>query len=339
MKIQCRTCRKSYEIPESRLQRFGTHVTFPCPACAAPIDIQHTSVNQPDKCGGEPPPVARGEVLRNRILRTVSELPPMPQVADKARRIVADEHSSFSDLARVIETDQAIAARVLKLANSSYYGVRGTISSIQHASVVLGMKTLNDLLILACTSSLLGPDLHGYSLQTGELWQHSLAVAGCARMLAAASFPDLTEDAFSAGLIHDCGKLILDRFILERKDMFNQFLKSGEASFLQAEKLLLGFDHAQIGAEVCDTWSIPRQITIAIQHHHTPSALHHNGLASIIHAADAIAMMSGIGVGSDGMLYQLDEGVMQRLNLTPDKISTCMAEAVNYVERTISALS
>jgi HD-like signal output (HDOD) protein len=299
----------------------------------------HPRPAPPADHAADDPPVARGEVLRTRILRTVKELPPMPQVADKARRVVADERSSFADLARVIETDQAIATRVLKLANSSYYGVRGTISSIQHAAVVLGMKTLNDLLMLACTSGLLGPELKGYALQSGDLWRHSLAVAGCARMLAATANPDLADDAFSAGLIHDCGKLILDRFILERKELIDQFLKNDEASFLQAEKLLLGFDHARIGAEVCDTWAIPKRITLAIQHHHNPSALHHNDLAAIVHAADAIAMMSGIGVGTDGLLYRLDEDIMRRLGLDDDTISTCMAETVTYVERTVSGLA
>ena len=108
----------------------------------------------------------------------------MPQVAQKARQITADADSSFSDLVKVIETDQAIATRVLKIANSSYYGQAEEVTSLQQAAVVLGMKTLNELLTMACSGSMIGSELKGYRLQSGDLWMHSLATAGCARMLA-----------------------------------------------------------------------------------------------------------------------------------------------------------
>lgn len=328
-------------MPEERLRSFGENVSFPCPTCKATIALSLKAVKKtPESAGAEQPQTGllTGDALKRMIMRTLKELPPMPQVAQKARQLTADESASFTDLARVIETDQAIAARVLKLANSSYYGVAGTVTSIQHASVVLGMKTLNELLTLACASSMLGSQLNGYRLESGDLWKHSLAVAECARSLATRRNPGLADDAFSAGLIHDCGKLILDKYILERTEQFDRAIGEGQTTFLEAEKQILGFDHAELAAEVCDKWQIPKKLTIAIRYHHMPSELEYNELAYIVHASDSIALMSGIGSGIDGMMYRLDGKAMGFLELDNESISMYMAQAVEYVEKTVSGV-
>ena len=325
MKITCSGCNKSYDIPEERIRKLGDHISFPCPACKAIIEVRLEPA--------APPELPRDENLRKRILRTVSDLPPMPQVAQKARQLTADEEASFTDLARIIETDQAIAARVLKLANSSYYGQMGRVTSIQHASVVVGLKTLHELLTVACAGSLLGCELPGYGLSAGDLWGHSLAAANCARAIAEKRAPELADDAFAAGLIHDCGKLILSSYVAERQEAFARYVQGGNVSFLQAERSILGFDHAAIAAEVCAKWQIPRNITRAIDKHHEPSASGGDTLTYIIHAADAIALMSGIGAGSDGLLYQLDKSVVDQLALSEEDIGVFMADSADYVEK------
>jgi len=341
MKIECPKCHKGYEVPEERLKSFGDNVSLPCPACKTMIAVSmktvrtHANASAADQ---RPPGALTGEALKRMIMRTLKELPPMPQVAQKARQLAADENASFTDLARVIETDQAIAARVLKLANSSYYGVAGSVTSIQHAAVVLGMKTLNELLTMACASSMLSSQLNGYGLASGDLWKHSLAVAECARSLATRRNPSLVDDAFSAGLIHDCGKLILDAYILERKEQFDRLVSDGQTTFLEAEKQVLGFDHAELAADVCEKWQIPKKLSVAIQYHHMPSALEHNELAYIVHAADAIALMSGIGSGVDGMMYRIDDKSMSFLELDNESVSMYMAQAVEYVEKTVSGV-
>jgi HD-like signal output (HDOD) protein len=122
----------------------------------------------------------------------------MPQVAQKAREVIANPASSFKDLAEVVETDQAIVTRILKIANSPFYGLSGKVSSVQHASVVLGMKTLMEVLTLACSSEILGRTLPGYDLDAGDLWKHSMAVASASQIIARRINPSLEQDAFSA---------------------------------------------------------------------------------------------------------------------------------------------
>ena len=279
-----------------------------------------------------------GGALKKRILRTVEDLPPMPQVAQKARQVISNPDSNFKDLAKVIETDQAIAAKVLKIANSAYYGSVGNVSSVQQASVVLGTKTLIELLNLACASGPLSKTLKGYDLAAEDLWKHSLAVAAGSRIIAAKKRAELTEDAFSAGLIHDVGKLILDRYIFERKKAFEKAVRKGTESFHNAEKQVLGFDHGEIASEVCDKWKIPQHISQAIRYHHYPFLSDKNELAYIVHVADVTAMMTGIGGGLDGMLYKIDDRAMDFLKLKHTDVSILMGEIAEYVSKTMGSV-
>ncbi len=279
-----------------------------------------------------------GGALKKRILRTVEDLPPMPQVAQKARQVISNPDSNFKDLAKVIETDQAIAAKVLKIANSAYYGSVGNVSSVQQASIVLGTKTLIELLNLACASSLLSKTLKGYDLAAEDLWKHSLAVAAGSRIIAEKKRAELTEDAFSAGLIHDVGKLILDRYIFERKKAFEKAVRKGTESFHNAEKKVLGFDHGEIASEVCDKWKIPQHISQAIRYHHYPFLSDKNELAYIVHVADVTAMMTGIGGGLDGMLYKIDNRAMDFLKFEHTDVTILMGEISEYVGKTMEGI-
>jgi HD-like signal output (HDOD) protein len=275
---------------------------------------------------------AGGADLKKRILKSVGDLPSMPQVVFKAREVLADADSSFEDLAKILESDPAMATRILKMANSPYYGLMGEVSSIQHASVVLGYKTLGDLITMAGTSELMGKTLEGYELDAEDLWRHSMGVAFGSRLIAEKKNPSLINDAFAAGLIHDVGKLILDKYILERKSDFNSFMNGGGRSFLEAEKELLGFDHSEIAAEVCKHWRVPQVITEAIQYHHFPSKTDSGDLTHIVHMADAAAMLTGLNLGVDGINYEVDEKTAEILGLSEEDITNIMLEVVESVE-------
>lgn len=342
MKIKCPHCSNEYEIADEHLPADKKVVMLPCPNCKGIIGIrtkqddnENASADETEPrekpTGGSP---AEGEKLKEKILRSLNDLPPMPQVAQKAREVMAKPSSSFSDLAKVIETDQAIVTRILKIANSPYYGLSGKVSSVQYAASVLGSKTLMEILNLACSSEILGGTLEGYDLNTGDLWVHSLAVASGSQIIARRVKPDLEQDAFAAGLIHDVGKIILDPYILERKSAFQAFVDEGNQSFLKAEKQILGFDHAELASEACKKWKIPTQIATAIRYHHDPSEAKDDILSYIVHTADAVAIMSGIGAGIDGMLYSLHPQATKVLNISNDDVITLMGQIAVFVEKT-----
>ncbi len=349
MKIQCPHCSKEYSVKEEHLKAYREKdvLTIPCPNCKGKIHIDMHQAVDPDrekdkplKSGDVPQQKENltGDDLKERIFRTLKDLPPMPQVAQKARKVLADPNSSFTDLAKVIEADSGISTRVLKMANSPYYGLSGNVSSVHHASAVLGAKTLMELLNLACSSEILGRNLDGYDLAAGDLWKHSLAVASGSQIIARRVEPSLEQDAFSAGLIHDVGKIILDPYVQERKAEFQAVVNLEKESFLEAEKRILGFDHAELASEVCDRWQIPSHITLPIRYHHDPTPSDKDTLAYIVHMADAIAIMSGIGAGIDGLLYSIHKDTMKYLNLGEDDLIEIMSDIADYVDKTTTDL-
>ncbi len=234
MRVECPECRSVMAVSNDLIVTRKRALEITCSKCKEDIHIQlslSAATKQNDLYA--PPsddsltrlisPVAETEEdpetlsLKSKILRGLVELPPMPNIILKAREIIEDPHSSLKDLSAVIEHDQAIVARVLALANSAYYGLSGLVSSIQHASVLLGQKTLSEMITIAASSRLLSKKLRGYQLNPDDLWEHSLAVALGSRIIAGKKSPEHVEDAFIAGLLHDGGKIILDPYVLERK--------------------------------------------------------------------------------------------------------------------------
>jgi HD-like signal output (HDOD) protein len=340
MRAECAHCHKVYDIPDERLP-LGKKVKFPCPSCKEVVELD-LRAKEAEPVTSSPPVSSKdsgkdstvGAALKKKILRTVGDLPPMPQAVTKARKILANPSSNFKDLAIVLVTDQAIATRILKMANSAYYGLSNKVSSIQQASVVLGYKTLAEIVHMASSSKLMSKTLKGYGLEAGELWHHSLAVAFGARFIANKKNPELSDNAFAAGLIHDAGKLVLDEYILQRKEAFEAFMADGQESFLTAEKELLGFDHAEIAFEICQAWNVPEEMTIGIRYHHYPSGSEANSLSGILHVADGIAMMSGLGTGIDALSYEMDDGAREKLGLESQDLNKIMTQVVASVEKT-----
>lgn len=337
MKIECSLCSKVYEVPDERLPE-KEKFSFPCPECKEMITVDLTNRNEGKKASmtstkktDTEKDLPRGEALKKQILRKVTQLPAMPQTVLKARQIMSSDSSSFNELAEVLKTDQAIASKILKLSNSAYYGMRGKISSLQHASVVLGLNALKEIIVLAGSSSMLAATLEGYGLDAGDLWQHSLGTAFGAKLIAERKAPELMEDAFVAGLIHDCGKLVLDEPILERRAKFMSLMEAGDQSFLKAEKSILGFDHSEIAYALCQKWSVPESLNIAIRYHHTPALSRGDKMTYIIHLADVLAMMSGLGAGIDGLAYEMDDKAMADLNFSADEIPEVMEQMVEAV--------
>jgi putative nucleotidyltransferase with HDIG domain len=180
---------------------------------------------------------------------------------------------------------------------------------------------------------LLGNKLEGYWLDSGALWKHSLAVAFGSRIIANTIKPALSNDAFTSGLIHDVGKLILDQHVKERWELFQNFMDDGEHTFLEAEKKILDLDHAEVASEVCKKWNIPEPLTVAIRYHHHPSQSNGSELAYIVHVADAIAMMTSLGMGIDGTLYQMDDTAMEFLNLREENLNDIMGQVLEAVQK------
>jgi len=350
MRVVCRNCPKVYNIPDNNLPS-GKKISFSCPACKGLIKLDLRSKSAQDEDAAPPPGIKRirqkksapssiytrkqasGVTLRYGILKTMGDLPPMPQVVSKARGILSNPDSSLKELAQVVEMDPAIAAKVLRLANSAFYGLSGKVSSIQHASVLLGYKVLGELIVMSGISSFMDKSLRGYGLESGELWRHSITVAIGSRIIARKAKPELEEDVFFAGLIHDIGKLVMDRYVHERKEVFEEFIGEGENSLLHAEKKILGFDHSEMGSDFCKKWNIPDEQVQAVKFHHRPSGANGNEMAYILHIADAVALICGSETGGNGTHRHMEDGAVEFLGLMEENVNDIMNEVADSAEK------
>jgi HD-like signal output (HDOD) protein len=326
-------------------------VKFPCPVCKDKITLDLRSPAEEDASSESDKQVFKplsetsesdlgGGDLKKKILQSVKDLPPMPKVLFKAREVMADPKSSFKDVAAIIETDQAIAARVLKVANSAYYGLSGMVNSIHQATVVLGQQTLEQVITMVSSSSLLCKRLKGYNLNAGVLWKHSLAVALGSRMIAAKRAPTLESDAFSVGLIHDAGKLALNSYLDQKKQDVQCFFKEQSQSYLLAERHVLGFDHTEIAHDLCHKWKLPENHAEAMRHHHDPASAGDNQLAHVIHLANYLAKETGYGSGPDADGNPLEESSLKALTLKQtdiDELSSELSAAVEEITASMNA--
>jgi HD-like signal output (HDOD) protein len=349
MNVACNSCQSTYDLPDNRLPK-GRVVSFPCPACKNKITLDLREPEEPaaDNDDGDrlifKPLDDSSETglstddLKKKIINKIKDLPPMPKVLFKAREVMSDPKSGFKEIAKVIETDQAIAARVLKVANSAYYGLSGMVNSIHQASVVLGYQTLEQVITMVSSSSLLGKQLKGYGLQAGALWRHSLAVALGSRLLAQRRAPSLEGDAFSVGLIHDAGKLALDAHIIQRKAEIQAILNENPNSFLEAERQVMGFDHTEIAFELCQKWKLPESHAEAMRFHHEPNSATNDQLAYIVHTANYLAIQAGLGTGPAFDNEPLNDKALQLLALKDTDLEEISSEIVSAVDSISASL-
>ncbi len=337
MRIKCPGCAKVYNIPDDRLPKKKT-ASFNCQECKyiIKLDLEAKVVLglnpvEEKQIISPPPDQVDDPALKKKILRALKELPPMPQVVSKVSEIMANPKMGFKDIAKVLETDQAIAALLLKTSNSPYYGMSGKVGTIHQAIVLLGYETLEEVLTVVVSSALLGKRLKGYGIDSGALWQHSLAVALGSKIIAGLVNPSLENEAFSAGLIHDSGKLVLDRFLAEKKAGFKNVSQMEPGAIIHLEKQFLGFDHAELAFKLCGKWNIPQNQSIAIRFHHNPSDSQGSQLAYILHAADLIAFMDDLGI--DGVLNQMEDGVMEYLGIELEKVEKIHGEVKESLEK------
>jgi putative nucleotidyltransferase with HDIG domain/predicted Zn finger-like uncharacterized protein len=347
MKVECASCHAAYQIPDEKIP-LGKVFSFQCKKCGtrSKVDLRaqpkpeapHPQAGAPtaaeNNAAAEKPnrPPCSNPDLMTQIVQKIDDLPPMPQVVMQTQQLLADPNSAVKDVATIIESDQAIAAKVLKVANSAYYGMSGKISTIQHASVLLGYRALAEIITMVAASGILLGKLPGYGFEAEDLWRHSLAVALCAKRIAQRKAPELEYESHTAGLIHDVGKIILDEHIAANRSAIDDFMADEQQTLLNAEKHVLGFDHAEIAGEICKKWHIPDTIALAITNHHYPSRSGKDKLSYTMHLADYTAVMSGIGYESDELLYTLEDGTMDFLNIHQQDIGDLTLEIMEFVD-------
>jgi len=245
----------------------------------------------------------------------LKSFPSMPGAAVKLLALIDDPDMSVSQIEAILRHDAGLTANLLKLANSAYFGIPSKVGSVRQAVLILGLKRLIQMVIASCVSAIMDKPVPGYDLPPGELWRHSIAVSVAAEGLVKELKIGATEEIFTAALLHDVGKLVLGTFVQEDFAGIEAALKQ-DVSFEAAEEMVLGTNHADMGAQILTQWSLPSDIVNAVRWHHTPeSADKVDTMLDVVHVANVLCLMIGIGAGSDGLQYQPSEVVIERLGL------------------------
>ncbi len=276
------------------------------------------------------PAPARTPIDLALLQQRIAQLPALPRAAAEALAMLRDEDSGADDCARIIATDQALTARVLRLANSAFYGVPGRVSSVNRAVQMLGKRTLRGALTTVAVGGQFSA-IQCEGFQFDGFWRHTIGTAIGAEAIARTRALD-DETAFTAGVLHDIGRLALAAHFPRETAAMLALARTHDLALLQAERLALGTDHAAIGAAIASRWNFPAAVQAAIAAHHLPQQNGNGpGMADVIHVADAIVHALDLAGEPAEAVPEIDAQAWQRVGLTAEQalhLFSCIEQGV-----------
>jgi putative nucleotidyltransferase with HDIG domain len=257
------------------------------------------------------------------VVQKVKDLAALPQVVHQIIHLTNNPNASVKDLERLISIDQGMSMRVLNTVNSAYYGFSRKIASIKDAVVLLGFKAVRNLAMTVSVFDLFVGKTDRQNLRRGKWWRHSIDTALCARLIASQVAGVSPDEAYTAGLLHDIGKPLLDRYGGAPYEQVEDLVAQGVPE-LAAERQVYGCDHAEVGRAVSQHWGFPEKLVEAIGCHHTESA---NGLGdapltAVVALANFVAHLLRQSDAPETWWFDLPQWVSETLQLTPQQLQS-----------------
>jgi putative nucleotidyltransferase with HDIG domain len=236
------------------------------------------------------------ENVKQKILE-IGDLPTLPTVAIEVSRLANSLSSGISDIVRIIHNDPALTTKVLKIANSAFYGMAKRIESLNMALVVLGMKEINSLVTSICVFKAFPVVPGRTTFDRQRFWEHSAGCGEIAKVIAHKLSIRVFAVEFTAGLLHDIGKIVMEQYFHDEFVRALEIVEQEQIPEIEAEERVLGVGHAQLGGWLATVWNLPQNIVDAITYHHDPlQSKEHQNLCSLVHLADDFCNTTGIGI-------------------------------------------
>lgn len=278
-------------------------------------------------------------LIRNRA----TSLPTLPVVVHNIIATARDQNTSAKDLAEFISNDQAISTRVLRVANSAYYGMSREIDSISRAIVIIGFKEVISLTLGMGVFSALSKECSDTLIDMPEMWKHSIGVGFAVKKILKAIQRPADESTLLMGLLHDTGKIIFCLFLHDEYETVLKEAHDRRTALCKAEKEHFGLDHAEMAYVLMDHWNFPEHIIRPVRHHHNlfrcpPGQA---DMARVLTVGDFICHRSGIGHSSANDI-ELDDNIWKGLRLSHDLIDSLTEELASErekVEEFLTAIS
>lgn len=251
-----------------------------------------------------------------------SSLPTDSSIVGNVVRTIYDSKSSANDLAEIILRDPPLTAKILKAANSAFYGAAITINSIRRAVVTLGFETIKELVTAVTMSQFFFGHKQSSELDRLGLWVHSIGTAKAAQLICTRMKIGRPDVVYTLGLLHDIGKIVLALLFPEHYQKVINLAIGKNCRIILAEQKILNTNHCMVGKVLCEIWSLPEDISNAVFFHNDPID-HYGGdssLINIIHLADIIARTARIGNPGDSVIPEPSKAALKILGMTQDKI-------------------
>ncbi|VAX37823.1 hypothetical protein MNBD_PLANCTO03-1838 [hydrothermal vent metagenome] len=257
-------------------------------------------------------------VSMNDIIKVGDRMSAMPASILRVTSMLAEGNTDPDEIASIVKSDEVLTAAVLRRANSVAFGSTGRVFDLRQSIVRLGTKNLTHVIMEQKSTDIFGESGTAFGLDRGALWRSGIGGGIGAEYIAKRVAPEEVDLAYIAGLLRDIGKIALDAFFGEQYFKMLAPHIDSTRSFVECEKLALGFDHTQVGQAMGEAWGLPTRLCNAIRFHHDPPAEgdDHDSLNDLVHAADAICLWAGLAVGHDGLAYNLAPHVRDSLELT-----------------------
>jgi len=269
---------------------------------------------------------------KEEIEKAISHVLPIPQVALRVLRMINDEGSDFKKIASEIRKDQVISAKALQLCNSAFFSGKRKVDSLDDVLIILGSDLIVKSVIQVAIKGFYGQSGQGYSLCKGGLYLHSVGVAIISERLAEATGTSHPGAAYTAGLLHDIGMVVLDRYVSSSYPFFYRSMQIEEKDILETERDMFRTDHTEIGARLAEMWSLPETVAEVISHHHTPeNAVVSPELSYIVYLA--VFLMSRFHTGYQHQRVDTENfnGRLEKIGLSVSRLS----DIVEFIPTTI----
>ena len=264
--------------------------------------------------------------IPDKILEKVSAFPSMPKAGVKLQALLREEDVSIDKIEKILRHDPGLAANVLRLTNSAFFGLPSKVSDLKHAVTLLGIKRFAKIAVGACMQKTMDAAVEGYGLSPGQLWLHSIGVSSIAEALAKNRKLPESGDFFTPALLHDLGKLVLAKFLKTEKSRIDSLIADG-VPIVIAEKEILKTDHAEIGALILAKWSFPEDIIHAVRWHHYPEGSENSNLhAEIVYLANLMCQ------SKNGSEFEAEHNmpyasVLEKLGMQPEQYQALAEKA------------
>lgn len=277
-----------------------------------------------------------------RALSRVTEISALPEITTRIMDVVEDPRATAHDMHEIVKNDPALAAKILKVVNSAFYGLPAQIASLDRAIVMLGLSAVKNIALAASLSRLFKPEPISEHFQPRDLWTHCIAVGVCARLLSAKTTgKNYSEEAFVAGLVHDMGLLVTHQLFADKLKEVAEECYQTPQDFCAVEARIIGASHQAFGAALAAKWKFPPGLRNAITYHHDPSSLkpEFRKLPTLIYVADTVCCQERHGFYLTGQTQELTPSVLEIIGVSAAQLDEVVAELPETIEEAQSIFS